>query len=477
VTTIKAHLRANSVKVDLLVPGAPASLAVRRIATTTLGCKINAYESRMIENAFTKLPVNDAADQTPAVPQWLRVEPDATADVHVINTCTVTAEADRQARQAVRKLIRRNPDAVVVVTGCYAQMSPDACAEIPGVDFVVGNDRKLDLAALLPRLESGQLDRVQVGDLDEHVSLPEDILTGFDGRTRAFVQIQQGCNQGCTFCIIHQARGPSRSLPATLIRRQVERLVMNGYGEIVLCGVDLGSWGMDFDQVEDQPSTSRLADLVRLLDSLDGEFRIRLSSIDPVHLDEELIQTIAASDRVCPHIHLSMQSGSTLILKRMKRRATRDLIDSRIEFARRKISALTLSADIMTGFPTESDAHFLESVDAVRSLGIAWPHVFPYSARAGTPAARIPRQVDVSMRKSRAAELRQAGNEVLKDLLEQQIGQKKRVLVERASDEKGPALARADDYCTVRIEDSTLKSGQFLDIEVIQSDGKQLFAG
>jgi len=376
----------SPVTVDFAVATAATDAQTRRIATTTLGCKINAYESRMIESAFMDLPVAEptSGGQAAASARWARVQSSDDADVHVINTCTVTAEADRQARQAVRKLIRRNPQAVIVVTGCYAQMSPDACADIPGVDFVVGNDRKLELHKLLPLLESGRLDRVQVGDLDEHVSLPNDILTGFDGRTRAFVQVQQGCDQGCTFCIIHRARGPSRSLPATLIRRQVERLVMNGYGEIVLCGVDLGSWGLDLQRGQNGPATSRLADLIKLLNDINGRFRIRLSSIDPVHLDAALIESMAASERVCPHIHLSMQSGSTLILKRMKRRATRDLIDQRIESAREQIPGLTLSADIMTGFPTETDAHFAESMDAVKSLDIAWPHVFPYSERAAS---------------------------------------------------------------------------------------------
>ena len=440
--------------------GADSRQRSRRFKTTTLGCKINAYESRVIENAFTEHAWSRLSHQAG----------EASADLHIINTCTVTAEADRQARQAVRRAVRRDPDAVVVVTGCYAQMAPEASAEIPGVDFVVGNDRKLDIHNLLPLLESGELPRVLVGDLNEHVSLPRDILTGFEGRTRAFVQVQQGCNQGCTFCVIHQARGPSTSLPASFIRRQVQRLVMNGYREIVLCGVDLGSFG------EDQGQEQGLAELVALLQDLAGDFRIRLSSIDPIHLSDNLLATMAESSRVCHHIHLSMQSGNTLILKRMKRRATRDIIDSRVQLARELMPNLTLSADIMTGFPTESDAHFADSVSAVRDLEIAWPHVFPYSARNGTPAARIPKQVDPALRKQRAATLRDTGADTLATLLRRQVGRQKRVLVERELSPSEPALARADDYCTVRVADATLASGQFVDVEIARAGATELFA-
>lgn len=408
---------------------------------------------------------------------WHRVKDDADADLHIINTCTVTAEADRQTRQTVRRLIRRNPDAVVVVTGCYAQMAPQQCADIPGVDFVVGNDRKLDIHGLLPALQRGQLPPVVVGDLDEHVSLPDSILTGFDGRARAFVQVQQGCDQGCTFCIIHRARGPSRSLPLSLIQRQVERLVVNGYREIVLCGVDLGSWGMDLVYADQHEKAATLATLIQLLDSLDGEFRVRLSSIDPFHLSDEVITAMASSHRVCPHIHLSMQSGNTLILKRMKRRATRELIDQRISLARQSMPTLTLSADVITGFPTESESHFADTVDAVDTLGISWPHVFPYSARDGTAAQRIPAQIDVRLRKQRAAMVREAGERVLERQLARQVGTRKRVLVEKAVSENEPAMARSDDYYTVRIANSMLKPGQFADVEIEKADAKQLFAG
>jgi len=418
---------------------------------------------------------------------WVTVDAKSSADLYIINTCTVTREADRQARQEVRRAIRRNPEAMVVVTGCYAQMDPEACAAIPGVDFVVGNDRKLDIHRLLPQLESGELPKVLVGDLDEHVSLPEEILGGFDGQTRAFVQIQQGCDQGCTYCIIHRARGRSRSLPLTLVKRQVERLVMNGYAEIVICGVDLGSWGEDLveesgiDSQRDDPtaedlrSTHTLTGLVQELLTLEGNFRIRLSSLDPAHITDELVALMASEDRLCPHIHLSLQSANTLILKRMKRRYTRDVVYERIAALKAAVPHLTLSADVLVGFPTETDEHFDETLTAIDDLKIAWPHVFPYSERPGTPAARIPRQVPVPVRKERAQRVREAGKAVRTRLLAERVGHRMTVLAEGSGD--NCVRGRAGDYVSVQLparEDVT--PGNFYEVVPEASDGQTLIA-
>ena len=238
----------------------------KRVGVSTLGCKVNRFESELVSESLGKSG-------------WSVVGDREEADLYIINTCTVTREADRQARQAVRRAIRRNPSAVVVVTGCYAQISPDAVAGIPGVDHVIGNDRKLDLDKLLPDLGKRQVPNIMVGDLDRHVSLPDRLLEGYENQTRAFVQIQQGCNQGCTFCIIHRARGPSRSLPPTLVKRQVERLALAGFREIVICGVDLGSYGEDLES--DAAGSFSLAKLLTEICNIDQDFRVRLSSIDP----------------------------------------------------------------------------------------------------------------------------------------------------------------------------------------------------
>ncbi len=400
----------------------------RRVAVSTLGCKVNLYESNLIAQ-------NLSADN------WHSVNSKEIADMYVINTCTVTQEADRQARQEVRRLIRQNPEALIVVTGCYAQMDPTACADIPGVDLVIGNDRKLDIHQLLPLYEKGELPKVLVGELDQHVSLPDGLLARFEGQTRAFMQIQQGCDQGCTFCIIHRARGPSRSIPMTILKRQAHRLVENGYKELVICGVDLGSYGEDFGQAD--------YSLVNLIDELHHEhplLRLRLSSIDPVHISDKLINRFAQR-KVCPHLHLSLQSANTLILKRMKRRYDRDLVYERINELRTVVPDLVISADVMTGFPTETEDQFEQTLQAVKDLEIAYPHVFPYSQRSGTPAAKIPKQIPVKERKARAARVRKAGQQALTHVMTKNIGKTITVLTEESIDKKtGLRRARAENY-------------------------------
>jgi len=406
---------------------------IRSVAMSTLGCKVNLYESNLIAQNLSK-------------ENWQSVSAKEKADMYVINTCTVTREADRQARQEVRRLIRKNPDALIVVTGCYAQMDPTACSEIPGVDLVVGNSRKLDIHNLLPLYEKGELPKVIVGELDQHISLPDGLLAGFEGQTRAFMQIQQGCNQGCTFCIIHRARGPSRSIPMTVLKRQAERLVVNGYQELVLCGVDLGSYGEDFN--DDQYS------LVSLINELHEEYprtRLRLSSIDPVHITDDLIDCFR-KNKVCHHLHLSLQSANTLILKRMKRRYDRDLVYRCINKLREAIPDLVISADVMTGFPTETDEQFEQTLKAITDLEIAYPHVFPYSQRNGTPAAKIPKQVETKIRKDRAKQVRMAGNGVLKALLKRNTGKTFTVLTEESIDKKtGLRKARSENYLPVLV--------------------------
>jgi len=448
------------------------SANAKKVGIATLGCKVNVYESELISET---LKVND----------WQVVPNTEPADLYLINTCTVTREADRQARQAVRKAIRCNPDALVVVTGCYAQMDAQACADIPGVDLVLGNDRKLDVHKLLPALEQGELPRVMVGDLDQHVSLPNQLLTGYQAYTRAFVQIQQGCDQGCTFCIIHAARGPSRSLPPSLIKRQVQRLVLNGYPEIVICGVDLGSYGEDLHIEQDGETGQRYFDLVDLLQELlaldhepDNPFRIRLSSIDPHHISDRLIDLMANEPRVCPHIHLSLQSGNTLILKRMKRRYTAEHVLDRIGKLRRVLPQLVLSADVMVGFPTETEQQYLDTLKMVSDLAIAFPHVFSYSERDGTPAARIPieKQVPVSERKERNLRLRRAAEPRQAKLRESKVGHCAWVLPERVSKRDGYTLCRAEDYLSVLVPTDKVCSGKWMRVEYQSVENGDLVA-
>ena len=440
----------------------------KRVGITTLGCKVNTYESQLIA-------------ETLQTQDWCLVPDTQVADLYLINTCTVTREADRQARQAVRKLIKRNPDALVVVTGCYAQMDPQACANIPGVDLVLGNDKKLDVHSLIPELTKGQLPKVLVGDLDQHVSLPDQLLAGYQAHTRAFVQIQQGCDQSCTFCIIHVARGPSRSLPPTLIKRQVQRLVLNGYPEIVICGVDLGSYGQDFAQHSPQSMdlVALLKELLRLEVDNSQPFRIRLSSLDPYHISDELIDLMASEARLCPHIHLSLQSGNTLILKRMKRRYDAQFVRERINRLRTALPELVMSADVMVGFPTETDAQFADTQQMIRDLKIAFAHTFSYSERNGTPAARIPvnKQVPVAQRKARNVALRDTAQTVHGELLNSLVGRTLWVLPEnKLKHDDGYYHCRAENYCSVLVASNYVTQGQWLNVTCVRVEGEFLFA-
>lgn len=447
----------SSVNVSLVPATSAANHSGRRVAVSTLGCKVNLYESNLIAQSLQRQ-------------NWQTVSARQQADMYIINTCTVTREADRQARQEVRRIIRSNPEALIIVTGCYAQIDPAACAAIPGVDLVIGNDRKLDIHQLLPLYQKGELPKVVVGKLDEHVSLPDGLLSGIEGQTRAFIQVQQGCNQGCTFCIIHRARGPSRSIAMGVIKRQAQRLVINGYRELVICGVDLGAYGEDAGQ-----HRYTLPDLIDELHHVHPELRLRLSSIDPVHITDTLIRRF--EDRsVCPHLHLSLQSASTLILKRMKRRYDRAFVYDRIHRLRQAVPDLVISADVMTGFPTETEAHFQQTLTAIRDLEIAYPHVFPYSQRHGTPAAKIPRQVDIQTRKRRARQAREAGRQVLAGVLRKNSGKRHTVLTEESIDKRsGLRRSRAENYLPVMLC-GDVKANQLINVAVNQVNQHSLIA-
>ena len=430
---------------------------MKRVAISTLGCKVNTFESELI---MQRLCEHDYA----------RVAPSEAADIYIINSCTVTAEADRQSRQLARKLKRQNADATVIMTGCYAQNNAEMVAGIDEIDWVVGNAAKLDLPKLIVEREQQQDDSSMLctPGFDEMLAIPEDLLAGYESQSRAFIQIQQGCDQACTFCIIHVARGPSLSFPLQKVIEQYQQMVARGYKEVVICGVDLGAYG------DDQDSGVTLAGLLRKMLALKLDCRIRISSIDPYHLSDELIDLIAASKQVCPQIHLSMQSANTLILKRMKRRADRALIFERVARLRKKIPDLVLSADILVGFPTETTEQFADTLGAIEALQIAYPHVFPYSNRAGTPAARIPMQINGPEKKRRARLVRELGNSVWQQQAQQRIGRVQRCLLESATDQN--MIARCDDYFPVKLSDpaATLQKGSWCDIQISGIEGQSL---
>ncbi|MDP7568979.1 MAG: tRNA (N(6)-L-threonylcarbamoyladenosine(37)-C(2))-methylthiotransferase MtaB [Arenicellales bacterium] len=429
-----------------------------RVALTTLGCKVNAYESAIIAQRL-------GADH------WTRVGERECADLYVINSCTVTAEADRQTRQAVRRALRLNPAARVVVTGCYAQNDPQACADIPGVSLVVGNEQKLSIPGLICDLpvQSGRPTPVC---MEQSADAPIQLLNGYHDRTRALVQVQQGCDQSCTFCVIHRARGASRSLAVDAVVRQVRRFIAQGYREIVVCGIDLGSYG----QERGGPAVS-LAALLAYIANLPGDFRIRLSSLDPVHLDDQLLEVLASSPRFCPYLHLSIQCGSTLILKRMGRRYDAALVRERVVQARGRIPGLILGGDIMVGFPTESAEDFAQTLRLIDDLNIIYPHVFTYSARPGTPAARISRQVPKNVRRERAAVLRQAGQQLRTRALDSQLWQEAEMLVEQVNPGGSAAYhGRLANYMPVWLSTPPAGAGCFQAAQIVGRQGDTLVA-
>ena len=410
----------------------------------TLGCRLNAYESEAMRELATAAGLDGAV---------------------IVHTCAVTAEAVRRARQEIRRLARENPGAPVIVTGCAAQTEPETFAAMPEVARVVGNAEKMQPATwaglAAPDL-IGATERVMVDDIMSVRETAGHLIDGF-GRHRAYVQVQNGCDHRCTFCIIPFGRGNSRSVPAGVVVEQIRRLRDRGFNEVVLTGVDLTSWGADL------PGQPRLGNLVRrILRMVPDLPRLRISSIDSIEADPDLMEAIATEARLMPHLHLSLQHGDDLILKRMKRRHLRDDAIRFCEDARRLRPDIVFGADIIAGFPTETEAHFDNSVKLVRDCGLTFLHVFPYSARKGTPAARMPRVPGPAI-KDRAARRRAVGRDALLAHLRAQVGARHVVLTE------GPRLGRTGQFTEVSF-DRDMPEGALVDVTIAGHDGARLTA-
>jgi threonylcarbamoyladenosine tRNA methylthiotransferase MtaB len=412
----------------------------------TLGCRLNAYETEAMKELSAAAGVENAV---------------------IVNTCAVTAEAVRKAKQEIRRLSRENPGATIIVTGCAAQTEPETFAAMPEVAKVIGNHEKMQaetwtgLASRVPDL-IGATEKVQVDDIMSVRETAGHLIDGF-GRHRAYVQVQNGCDHRCTFCIIPFGRGNSRSVPAGVVVEQIKRLVGNGFNEVVLTGVDLTSWGADL------PAQPRLGDLVlRILKLVPDLPRLRISSIDSIEADEALMQAIATEPRLMPHLHLSLQAGDDLILKRMKRRHLRDDAIRFCEEARRLRPDMVFGADIIAGFPTETEEMFAQSVKLVEDCGLTFLHVFPFSPRKGTPAARMP-QVKGPAIKDRAARLRAVGDAALQRHLQAQMGQTHRILLE------GPRLGRTEQFTEVGF-DRDMPEGDIVTAQIIGWQGDRLTA-
>ena len=402
----------------------------------SFGCRLNAYESEVIRRATRAADIDDTI---------------------VVNTCAVTAEAVRQARQVIRRLKRERPFAHVVVTGCAAQTETQTFAAMPEVDRVVGNEEKFSVESWA----TGE--KIAVSDIMAVKTMRPHGVDSIEGRTRAFVQVQNGCDHRCTFCIIPFGRGNSRSLLMDDVIAQARRLVANGYREIVLTGVDITSYGADLTD------TPRLGTLVkRILKEVPELARLRLSSIDSVEVDSTLLDALGEEPRLMPHLHLSLQAGDDLILKRMKRRHSRGDAIAFCDQVRRLRPDVVFGADIIAGFPTEDEKMFARSLDLVDACGLVQLHVFPFSLRPGTPAARMP-QIDRAVIKDRARRLREKGDVALRRHLDREIGTRRRVLAESRG------LGRTEQFVPVCLATS-LEPGVIVDLTMSAHDGRQLLA-
>jgi threonylcarbamoyladenosine tRNA methylthiotransferase MtaB len=411
----------------------------------TLGCRLNTYESEVIRRE-AKAAGLDMLD----------------GGAVIINTCAVTGEAERQARQAIRKARRDNPQARIIVTGCAAQTNPAQFEAMNEVDLILGNEEKLKSSSYraLPDFGVNDFEKTRVNDIMSVRETASHMVDALEGRARAFVQVQNGCDHRCTFCIIPFGRGNSRSVPMGAAVEQIKRLVGNGYREVVLSGVDLTSYGPD---LPGKPTLGKL--LKTIFAQVPDLERLRLSSIDSIEADDDLMEMIATENRLMPHLHLSLQSGDNMILKRMKRRHSRD--DS-IRFCNdvRKVRPdIVFGADIIAGFPTETDEMFENSLKIVEECGLTNLHIFPFSSREGTPAAKMP-QLERSVIKTRAARLRSIGEAAYVRHLNSVADSVQNVLIEK------PGLGRTEGFTLVGLEGGL--SGSVVPVRIIGHDNHKL---
>jgi threonylcarbamoyladenosine tRNA methylthiotransferase MtaB len=413
------------------------------IDVVTFGCRLNIAESEVIRREAERAGFDDTI---------------------VVNTCAVTEEAVRQARQRIRALRRERPQAKIIVTGCAAQTEPQTFAAMTEADQVLGNTEKLDRTAWARAREAfgvGEAQKAIVNDIMAVRETAAHLISAFEGHTRAFVQVQNGCDHRCSFCIIPFGRGNSRSVPIGDVVDDVRSLVDKGYREVVLTGVDITSYGADL------PGAPKLGRLVKqILKHVPALERLRLSSIDSVEADDELLDVIARDLRLMPHLHLSLQSGDDLILKRMKRRHSRENAIEFCETVRQRRPDVVFGADLIAGFPTETEQMFQNSLDLVEACGLTHLHVFPFSPRPGTPAARMP-QVPREIVKERARRLRECGAVALRKRLDAEIGATRRVLTELHG------IGRTEQFIQVKLP-GAFEPGQILDLIITGHDGRQL---
>ena len=404
-----------------------------RLRTHTLGCKVNQYETEYLREGLQGIGYEDARDDEPA-------------DLCIVNTCTVTSEGDSKSRQAIRRLARDNPAAKIVVMGCYATRAPDEVASLPNVTEVVTDKREL------PDL----LGRFGVTDIPTGISR-------FGRRHRAYVKVQDGCMLRCSFCIIPHVRPQLASRPLAHILDEVRRLVDHGYREVVLTGIHLGHYGVDWNRARSKDQWTRLSHLVAGIAELPGDFRVRLSSIEATEVTRELIAVMADfPERVCPHLHISMQSGSDSVLRRMRRRWGSKRFLDRCQLLKQRLDQPAITTDVIVGFPGETETEFAETVKACREVGFSKIHIFPFSARRGTPAAQLPGQHSKRTKQDRSRRLAETETTLRDSYFRQLTGKTLRVLVESDSDDLTDCVGTACRYAPVMVRGDKAAPGEFV---------------
>ncbi|MGX0587826.1 threonylcarbamoyladenosine tRNA methylthiotransferase MtaB [Staphylococcus epidermidis] len=420
------------------------------VAFHTLGCKVNHYETEAIWQLF-----KDA--------NYERVEFETNADVFVINTCTVTNTGDKKSRQIIRRAIRQNPDAVVCVTGCYAQTSSAEIMEIPGVDIVVGTQDRHKLLDYIQQFQDERQPINGVGNIMKNRTYEELEVPYFTDRTRASLKIQEGCNNFCTFCIIPWARGLMRSRDPEKVVEQATQLVNSGYKEIVLTGIHTGGYGQDLKNYN-------LAQLLRDLDTIEGLERIRISSIEASQLTDEVIDVIGNSNKVVRHLHIPLQSGSDDVLKRMRRKYTMAHFSERLTKLHQALPDLAVTSDVIVGFPGESEDEFQETYDFIVNHHFSELHVFPYSPRIGTPAARMDNQIDEETKNVRVHKLISLSNQLAKEYASKFEDEVLEVIPEEMGEEPHTLVGYADNYMKVRFEGNDSLIGQIVKVKIVKAN-------
>ena len=425
---------------------------MKHVSLITLGCKVNSFDTALLweELEGKGYRVSDSLD---------------VADIYIVNTCTVTNNANSQSRQLARKVKRLNPEALVIVTGCYAQVNPEEVSNLDCVDYVVGNEEKDQILDIIEKREKDK--RIIVGNIAKAKGLNNALLTNFQKKSRAFLRVQDGCDAFCTYCVIPYARGRSRSLTMDEVVSQALKLSDGGYGEIVLTGIHLGGYGLDL------PEKKNLLSLLKRLDDLNVKSRFRISSIEPTEIDDEMLEFFSTSNKICPHLHIPIQSGDEEILNKMGRKYTPTFFRNKIDQIASKWTDVAIGMDVIVGFPGESNENYTNSYNLINDCPSAYLHVFPYSVREGTPAATMKEQVQSRVIKERSAALRELGNNKKLKYYSRFVGKKlSAVKVEEKND---MIKLLTDNYIEVLIDKSNINNSLPFDVVFDRMEGDQCF--